>query len=255
MFITTAWETEIMTESALRTEVFQGEDFGETSLIARPVASASALPHPNAGLADVAPFRKTLPFLNGRLKRTMDILLVLLSAPLAVILLGLAALAIKLTSRGPVFFVQERLGRNGIPFPCYKLRTMVEGAEQGTPQWATESDPRVTPVGRFLRQSRLDELPQLYNVWRGDMSFVGMRPIRQHFARIFAEKEPLYSLRFLARPGLTGWDQVHNSYPSTVAGQLRKFRFDLYYLQHASFWLDLVILGKTIMVILGRKGQ
>jgi lipopolysaccharide/colanic/teichoic acid biosynthesis glycosyltransferase len=185
----------------------------------------------------------------------MDILLVMLSAPLAVILLGLAALAIKLTSRGPVLFVQERLGRNGVPFPCYKLRTMVEGAEQGTPQWATEGDPRVTPVGRFLRQSRLDELPQVYNVWRGDMSFVGLRPIRQHFARILAEKEPLYYLRFLARPGLTGWDQVHNGYPSTVAGQLHKFRFDLYYLHKASFWLDLVILGKTILVILGRKGQ
>jgi lipopolysaccharide/colanic/teichoic acid biosynthesis glycosyltransferase len=143
-------------------------------------------------LADVAPIRKTLPFLNGRLKRLMDILLVLLSAPLAVILLSLAALAIKLSSRGPVFFVQECLGQNGVPFPCYKLRTMVEGAEQGTPQWATESDPRVTPVGRFLRQSRLDELPQLYNVWRGEMSFVGVRPIRQHFAGLLIEKEPLY---------------------------------------------------------------
>lgn len=87
------------------------------------------------------------------------------------------------------------------------------------------------------------------------MSFVGLRPIRQHFAQILAEKEPLYHLRFLARPGLTGWDQIHNGYPSTVAGQLRKFRYDLYYLQHASFWLDLVILGKTILVILGRKGQ
>ena len=95
-----------------------------------------------AGPADVAPLRKNLPYLNGRTKRLMDLLLVLLSAPLAIILLGLAALAIKLCSRGSVFFVQERLGRNGIPFPCYKLRTMVEGAEQGTPQWATEDDPR-----------------------------------------------------------------------------------------------------------------
>jgi lipopolysaccharide/colanic/teichoic acid biosynthesis glycosyltransferase len=242
-----------MTESALRTDLLE-ESYAEPTMGAWPGGGSLALSYVN-GLADAAPFRDTLPFLNGRLKRTMDILLVLLSAPLAVILLGLAALAIKFSSRGPVFFVQERLGRNGVPFLCYKLRTMVEGAEQGTPQWATESDPRVTPVGRFLRQSRLDELPQLYNVWRGDMSFVGLRPIRQHFAQILAEKEPRYCLRFLARPGLTGWDQVHNGYPSTIAGQLRKFRYDLYYLQRASFWLDLVILGKTIMVILGRKGQ
>jgi lipopolysaccharide/colanic/teichoic acid biosynthesis glycosyltransferase len=244
-----------MTESVLRAEAVQGRDHGETSRCARLGSGAPAWPHPGLGLADGAPFRRTLPFLNGPLKRAMDILLVLLSAPLAIILLGLAALAIKLSSRGPVVFVQERLGRNGVFFPCYKLRTMVEGAEQGVPQWATASDPRVTPVGRFLRQSRLDELPQLYNVWRGDMSFVGVRPIRQHFARLLAAKEPLYYLRFLARPGLTGWDQVHNGYPSTVDGQLRKFRYDLYYLHNASFWLDLLILGKTIMVILRRQGH
>ena len=110
-------------------------------------------------------------------------------------------------------------------------------------------------MGRFLRRSRLDELPQLYNVWRGEMSFVGVRPIREHFARILAEKEPSYHLRFLARPGLTGWDQVHNSYPCTLEDQLRKFPFDLYYLENASLWLDLVILGKTILVILGCKGH
>jgi lipopolysaccharide/colanic/teichoic acid biosynthesis glycosyltransferase len=244
-----------MTESALRTESFPEKNYGDTSLRAGLGAIPLAWPQAGVKLADVAPIRKTLPFLNGRLKRLMDILLVLLSAPLAIILVVIAALAIKLSSRGPVFYVQERLGRNGVPFPCYKLRTMVEGAEQGTPQWATESDPRVTPVGRFLRQSRLDELPQIYNVWRGEMSFVGVRPIRQHFAGILIEKEPLYYLRFLARPGLTGWDQVHNGYPSTVAGQLHKFRFDLYYLHNASFWLDLVILGKTIMVILRLKGH
>jgi lipopolysaccharide/colanic/teichoic acid biosynthesis glycosyltransferase len=254
MFITTFWGTDIMTESALKAELVQEEGYGELTKGAWPGGDSPAFDYDGVELANAAPFRKTLPFLNGRLKRTMDILLVLLSAPLAVILLGLAALAIKLTSRGPVLFVQERLGRNGLPFPCYKLRTMVEGAEHGTPQWATESDPRVTPVGRFLRQSRLDELPQLYNVWRGDMSFVGLRPIRQYFARILDEKEHRYYLRFLTRPGITGWDQVHNGYPSTVAGQLRKFRFDLYYLHHASFWLDLLILWKTIVVILRRKG-
>jgi lipopolysaccharide/colanic/teichoic acid biosynthesis glycosyltransferase len=189
------------------------------------------------------------------LKRLLDILLVLLAAPPAVVLVGLAAMATKLSSRGPVFFVQERLGRNGIPFSCYKLRTMVVGAEQDAPQWASDNDPRVTRVGRFLRQTRLDELPQLYNVWRGEMSFVGVRPIRQHFAAILAEKEPLYGVRFLAKPGLTGWDQVNNGYPSTLEAQLRKFHFDLYYLENASFWLDLKILGKTVQVVLRLKGR
>jgi len=244
-----------MTESALRLEVSRQGNFQKPALFNGILGSTLAAPLHGAVMAGVAPFRKSLPFLNGGLKRLMDILLVLLAAPLAVILTGLAAAAIKLGSRGPVFFVQERLGKNGVPFLCYKLRTMVEGAEQGAPQWATESDPRVTQVGKRLRQSRLDELPQLYNVWRGDMSFVGVRPIRQHFARMLAEKEPLYHLRFLAKPGLTGWDQVHNSYPCTLEGQLRKFRFDLYYLKNASFWLDLLILGKTTMVMLRRKGQ
>ena len=242
-------------ESALRTDFSQERNIKEPALFAGILGDTLKMNHPGGVMAGSLPFRESLPFLNGRVKRTMDILLVLVSAPLALILVGLAAVAIKLSSRGPVFFIQERLGQNGVPFPCYKLRTMVEGAEQGTPQWATEKDPRVTLVGRFLRQSRLDELPQLYNVWIGHMSFVGVRPIRRHFARMLVEKEPLYHLRFLARPGLTGWDQVHNSYPYTLEGQLRKFRFDLYYLKNASVWLDLMILWKTIMVMLRCKGH
>jgi lipopolysaccharide/colanic/teichoic acid biosynthesis glycosyltransferase len=244
-----------MTESALRTEFAPGRDLEKLPLSAGPLAAARAVYPPGPAQTESLLFARTMPFLNGRTKRSLDIVLVLLSAPLALLLVGLAALAIKFSSRGSVFFVQERLGQNRVPFACYKLRTMVEGAEQGTPQWAIHSDPRVTRVGKFLRRSRLDELPQLYNVWRGEMSFVGVRPIREHFARMLAAKEPLYHLRFLARPGLTGWDQVHNSYPYTLEAQLRKFRFDLYYLENASFWLDLRILGKTILVILGGKGH
>lgn len=215
---------------------------------------------PRGGLPEAAPteivsFRKSIPYLHGFLKRFLDILLVLLAAPVAAILVSLAALAIKFTSRGPVFFVQERLGHNRVPFRCYKLRTMVEGAENGAPQWAAEDDPRIIPVGQFLRQTRLDELPQLFNVWRGEMSFVGPRPIRRHFARMLEAKEPRYSVRFLAKPGLTGWDQVHNGYPNTTRGQLQKFRYDLHYLRNSSFWLDLVILGKTLGVILRGQGQ
>ncbi len=238
-----------MAEPALMNEA------GEQGLFAGIMASFPGENLHSDIMAGATPFQETLPYLNGRLKRSLDILLVLLCAPLAVFLVGLAALAIKLSSRGPVFFVQERLGRKAMPFPCYKLRTMVVGAEQGTPQWAAAADPRVTRVGGLLRRSRLDELPQLYNVWRGEMSFVGVRPIREHFARILAAKEPRYYLRFLAKPGLTGWDQVHNGYPCTLEGQLRKFRFDLYYLKNASLWLDLHILGSTLKVMLRCQGH
>jgi lipopolysaccharide/colanic/teichoic acid biosynthesis glycosyltransferase len=243
-----------MSESILE-RGFSEVDVVEPAIFGAGQAITPAVSFPDMAKAESPPARETMSFLNGRLKRAMDILLVLMAAPLAVILVGLAAVAIKLGSRGPVFFVQERLGRDRLPFLCYKLRTMVDGAERGAPQWATASDPRVTRVGRFLRRIRLDELPQLYNVWRGEMSFVGVRPIREHFARMLSELEPSYSLRFLARPGLTGWDQIHNGYPCTLEGQLHKFRFDLHYLENASFWLDLFILGKTIAVILGCKGQ
>lgn len=198
---------------------------------------------------------KSRKYLHGRLKRGLDLLLALICTPLAVPLLLLAALAIKLTSRGPVFFVQERLGQNGRPFLCVKLRTMVVEAEAETPQWAVPQDPRVTRVGRFLRKSRLDELPQIYHVWRGEMSFVGPRPIREYFAQKLTQVEPRYPLRFMAKPGLTGWDQVHNGYPSTLEAQLRKFSFDLYYLKRASLWLDLKILWKTLGVLAGFRGQ
>ena len=194
-------------------------------------------------------------YLNSRLKRTLDLFLVLLCAPVALVLVGLAAAATKLSSPGPVLFVQERLGRNRRPFRCYKLRTMVVGAEAAGPQWAQARDPRVTWVGRILRQTRLDELPQLYNVWRGEMSFVGPRPIRRHFADLLTREVPCYPLRFAATPGLTGWDQVNNGYPGTLKEQVRKFHYDLDYLRQASFWLDLKILARTLLVLLTRRGR
>lgn len=194
-------------------------------------------------------------YLMGGLKRCLDLVLVVFSLPLSLLLVGLAALALKLGSRGPVFFVQDRLGRDGRPFRCFKLRTMIVGAETDGPQWAREQDPRVTWVGRILRKTRLDELPQLYNVWRGEMSMVGPRPIRRHFAELLTGKVPLYPLRFTAKPGLTGWDQVHNGYPSTLEAQIRKFHFDLHYLERASFWLDLRIVIKTVWVLFSSRGQ
>lgn len=244
-----------MSEQAFKVDLTWGHDLGASAFFAEilegtPLGDLSIDQQIGEG-----PFHETLPYLEGRLKRALDVFLVLLAAPLAVVLVGFAALAIKLTSRGPVFFIQERLGRHGLPFRCFKLRTMVVGAEQGTPQWATEKDPRITWVGNILRKTRLDELPQLYNVWRGEMSFVGPRPIRHHFATLLAKEVPGYQLRFAAKPGLTGWDQVHNGYPSTIEAQIRKFHYDLYHLRHASFGLELLILWKTLKVILRGKGR
>ena len=244
-----------MTEHALNSEPVQSRDHRDSAFFPLTWEDFPGDDIQPAGAIETASFQGRLPYLHGFWKRLLDILLVLTAAPVAVVLVGLAGLAIKFSSRGPVFFVQERLGHKRVPFRCCKLRTMIEGAEKGPPRWATENDPRITRVGRFLRRTRLDELPQLYNIWRGEMSFVGPRPIRQHFASKLAAKEPRYVVRFLAKPGLTGWDQVNNGYPNTIAGQLHKFRYDLYYLQKSSFWLDLVILGKTLGVILKRNGQ
>ncbi len=189
------------------------------------------------------------------LKRSSDILFALIFLPLALPLLLISALAVKLNSRGPVFFIQERLGLNEVPFQLYKFRTMVNNAEALTgPKWSTADDPRITRVGRVLRKTRLDELPQLFNVLKGDMSVVGPRPIRKHFADILAQEVPYYRLRFLAKPGLTGWAQVSYDYAGSNEGQSKKLQYDLFYLVHQSMRLDLLILFKTIKTMVWGKG-
>jgi len=164
------------------------------------------------------------------------------------------AMLIKLTSKGPAFFFQERIGFQEKPFSLIKFRTMVNDAESDTgPQWASKEDDRVTKVGKFLRKTRLDELPQLINILRGDMSFVGPRPIRQYFANIIEEQMPFYSLRFTIKPGLTGWTQVNIDYGGTVEGHIEKFQYDLYYIKYASLFIDLFILLKTINTVLRKS--
>jgi exopolysaccharide biosynthesis polyprenyl glycosylphosphotransferase len=175
-----------------------------------------------------------------------------LSAPLML----LCALAIGLSSRGPVFFKQERLGRNEKPFTLIKFRTMIDNAEKETgPKWAGEHDPRITSVGRFLRKTRLDELPQFFNVLKGDMSVVGPRPIRKHFADILAQDIPYYHLRFAVKPGITGWAQVCSDYAGSVEGQREKLGYDLHYIRNQSLFFDLLILLKTVKTVLLQKGQ
>lgn len=196
-----------------------------------------------------------IPTIAANMKRAIDLLCVFLLSPVALPLFLVSALAIKLDSKGPVLFTQERLGQNEEPFRLYKLRTMIHDAESRTgPKWSTDTDPRVTRAGRILRKLRLDELPQLFNVLKGEMSIVGPRPIRKHFADILANEIPFYRLRFLAKPGLTGWAQVHYDYAGSNEGQSEKQEYDLFYLIHRSISLDLYILFRTVRVMVWGKG-
>ena len=195
------------------------------------------------------------PTAAGNLKRAFDLLFVMLLLPLALPLFLIAALAIKLDSRGPVLFIQERLGQNEVPFRLYKMRTMIDNAERLIgPQWAVEADPRITRVGSILRKLRIDELPQLINVLKNDMSLVGPRPIRQHFTAILAKEIPYYKLRMLVKPGLTGWAQVNFGHAHSTESHSQMLQYDLFYLIHQSFWLDMFVLFKTVKVLLWGKG-
>jgi sugar transferase (PEP-CTERM system associated) len=168
--------------------------------------------------------------------------------------LPFVVLAVKLSSKGPVFFRQKRVGMGGRIFEVVKFRTMFTDAEAGGAKWATKNDPRVTKVGMFLRKTRIDEIPQLWNVLRGDMGFVGPRPERPEFVNWLTEELPFYYLRTLIRPGLTGWAQVRYSYGATLAETKEKLEYDLYYIKHMSLGLDLLIMFETIKTILRRRG-
>lgn len=193
--------------------------------------------------------------LGLRLKRMLDgtfaLVLLVLGLPVAAIV----AVAIKLDSRGPVIFKQERTGLDGRVFRIYKFRSMRMDAEQTGPQWATDGDPRVTRVGRFIRAARLDELPQLVNVLRGQMSFIGPRPERPVFNDVLERQIPYYDLRHLVRPGITGWAQVMYPYGASIEDAREKLQYDLYYIKNYSLMLDIAILLKTLRVVVLGKGR
>lgn len=170
-------------------------------------------------------------------------------------LLPVIALAIKLTSPGAVLYRQKRVGRNGVVFNCYKFRTMREDAEADTgPTWAGDEDPRITPVGLWLRRLRLDELPQLWNVFRGDMAFVGPRPERPEFVEWLSREIPYYNLRHVVRPGITGWAQVSYQYGASLEEAREKLKYDLYYIKNVSVSLDLYIIFLTVKIVLFGRG-
>lgn len=160
----------------------------------------------------------------------------------------------KLTAPGPLFFKQTRVGYAGRHFTVVKFRSMRTDAEAMGAKWATQDDPRVTSFGRFMRKTRIDEIPQLWNVLRGDMSLVGPRPERPEFVPWLTEQLPFYDLRHIIRPGLTGWAQVRFKYGATLADSREKLEYDLYYVKHMTLGLDLLIMFETIKTIVRRRG-
>lgn len=188
-------------------------------------------------------------------KRVASVVISIVGLLLSLPLLPFVALGIKLASKGRILYSQERVGRDGVVFRCYKFRTMRADAEADTgPTWASDEDPRITPVGRFLRISRLDEIPQLWNVLRGDMSLVGPRPERPEFVERLSREIPHYHLRHSVRPGITGWAQIRYRYGSSVEDAKEKLRYDLFYIKNISPGLDFLIFFETIKIILLGRG-
>jgi len=188
-------------------------------------------------------------------KRVSDILLALTMLLMALPLMLLTALAIKFDSTGSILYRQERLGQFDRPFTLFKFRSMTADAEAGgSPRWAQRHDPRTTRVGRFIRASRIDELPQLVNVLRGEMSLVGPRPERPHFVEQLTSAIPFYRQRSYVKPGLTGWAQINFRYGASIEDAREKLAYDLYYVKNRSLWLDAAILLSTVRVVLFREG-
>ncbi len=197
-------------------------------------------------------FRK--PWYTLFLKRIIGIILSSIGLTLSLPLIVLVTILIKLDSPGPVLFVQERVGKDGRVFKLYKFRSMKVDAEKDRPQWAAKNDPRVTRVGRIIRKLRIDEIPQMWNVLKGDMSFVGPRPERPVFVEQLRQKIPFYDQRHTVQPGITGWAQICYPYGASEKDALEKLKYDLYYIKYMSTMFDIYIIFKTIKIILFGEG-
>lgn len=189
-----------------------------------------------------------------KIKRIVDVVLSAVGLLVSLPLMLIVGAAVAASSKGPALYVQERYGQRRRVFRLRKFRTMVEDAEINGAQWSQPGDPRVTPLGRFLRASRLDELPQLWNVLMGDMSFIGPRPERPDFVHDLEKQIPYYDLRHMVKPGITGWAQVMYPYGRSVEDALRKLEYDLYYIKNYSLTLDVYILLRTVRTVFSRSG-
>ena len=192
---------------------------------------------------------------NLKAKRLLDLLFALLIGIFAAPVIVLAAIIVKLESKGPIFFIQERIGEGNKKFNIVKFRSMTTDAEKDGPQWASKNDNRVTKFGKIMRATRIDELPQLWNVLRGEMSFVGPRPEREYFIQQLEKEIPYYNLRHTVKPGLTGVAQVMYPYGASVEEAYRKLQYDLYYIKHHSIPFDVKVLLKTVTIVIFGKGR
>jgi lipopolysaccharide/colanic/teichoic acid biosynthesis glycosyltransferase len=242
--------------ASARSEDF-AERYGMPQLVSKTMLSSGSLPigllaHPEFRLTEKSDLSER--HLMRKMKRAFDVLLSVTALIFFWPLLTLCAIAIRLDSPGPIIFRQTRVGWHGQTFTIFKLRTMRKDSEL-KPQWAQVNDARVTRVGRFLRLTHIDELPQLINVLRGEMSFVGPRPERPEFVEKLNRQIPNYDMRHFLLPGITGWAQVNFRYGASVADARRKLELDLYYVMNASLILDLLIVLKTVRVVLFMRGS
>jgi lipopolysaccharide/colanic/teichoic acid biosynthesis glycosyltransferase len=234
---------EAATETAGTSGKHRVEDTCRTSANGRVVQVLSQQPAPDSS---------TEAQWYGAAKRGQDILCACVLSIVAVPIILLASILVKMTSRGPAFYAQVRLGRHGVPFKIYKIRTMVDGCESVTgPCWSVPGDSRATPVGRLLRRTHLDELPQLLNVLRGQMSLIGPRPERPAFLPVLEQALPSYRRRLLVRPGVTGLAQLHLPPDTDLRSVRSKLTCDLYYIEHLSFGLDMRIMVCTVLYAAG----
>ncbi|MFM8963708.1 MAG: sugar transferase, partial [Sphingomonadales bacterium] len=196
-----------------------------------------------------------MPYWQRSVKRLMDFLFSIIALLCLVPFFIFSAIAVKFSSPGPIFFLQDRVGRGGKPFKIIKFRTMYLDAEKAGPQLSTEGDPRITPIGRFMRKTRLDEFPQFINVLMGQMSLVGPRPERQFYIDQITAIEPQYMHLTRVRPGITSWGQVKFGYAENVEQMLQRMKFDLIYMKNRSLALDLKIMFYTVIIVFKAQGK
>jgi exopolysaccharide biosynthesis polyprenyl glycosylphosphotransferase len=196
-----------------------------------------------------------MPTWQANMKRLLDVVLSIVASVIFLPVFIVLALLIKKSSKGPILYKQERIGRFGQPFKIYKLRSMVNGAENGTPALSSENDERITKIGRFLRKTHLDEIPQFYNVIKGDMSLVGPRPERKYYIEQIVQHAPHYTHLHKLRPGITSWGQVKFGYASNVEEMLERLPYDMMYLKNISLYVDFKILIYTVMVAFKANGK
>jgi exopolysaccharide biosynthesis polyprenyl glycosylphosphotransferase len=197
-----------------------------------------------------------MPEWEKKVKRALDLLFSFFALLITLPVTSVIAALIKIESEGPIIFKQKRTGQNGKEFNVYKFRSMVNDAEKlSGPVWSTKDDPRITKIGKFIRKVRIDEIPQMLDVLKGEMSLVGPRPERPYFVEKLSKEIPLYKRRLKVRPGVTGWAQVKHKYDETLEDVNTKLRYDLFYIENMSLRMDFKILFRTIFVVLFGKGH